>query len=186
MQALLDQLDRRSLVLVLVGVLSIVVALLGSRLIAPEFKAYKKEKRSLEIIGRLRGGQQDASGEIARLRGEVDRLSHQMHGTLPDMPLKQLEVYIMGQLQTISWENNVELVSVKPGLNQNILVFQEISLAVDVQGKYHDIHRWLWSLGNQLGFMVVKQFEITPTSFEEPNPDLKLRSNIVFYREVEK
>lgn len=185
MQALLAQLDRRNMLLIMIGTISIIVALLGSRLIAPEIKAYKKEQRSLEVIERLRGNQQDASSEIAGLRAELDELSHQMHGTLPDMPLKQLEVYIMGQLQTISWENKVELVSVKPGLNQNILVFQEISLTVDVQGKYHDIHRWLWHLGHQLGFMVVKQFEITPTSFEEPNPDLKLRTNVVFYREAD-
>lgn len=185
MQSLLEQLDRRSLTLIMVGTISVIIALLGSRLIGPEIKAQKKEKRSLELIERLQGNQLDASSEISGLRSELESLSHQIHGTLPDMPLKQLEVYIMGQLQTISWDNNVDLVSVKPGLNQNILVFQEISLTVDVQGKYHDIHRWLWHLGHQLGFMVVKQFQITPTSFEEPNPDLKLRTNIVFYREAD-
>ncbi len=186
MKELLDQVDRRQLVLLMGGLVLLIVVAIGNYLVAPEVKKYRKEVRSLEVIEGMMRNRRDASSEIADLSRQIETIRKEIHGELPEMPLKQLEAFIMGQLQKISWQNNVELNNVKPGFNQSILIFQEISLSVDVSGQYFDIHRWMWSLSQELGFMVIKQFDINPIGFVEKDPPLKLQMNIVFYREADK
>ncbi|RDH89957.1 MAG: hypothetical protein DIZ77_12145 [endosymbiont of Seepiophila jonesi] len=82
------------------------------------------------------------------------------------LPAQQMESYIIGRLQKVSWETNVELVSVKPGDGQTVQMFQESLFEVELNAGYFDFFKWLQTIGRDLGFIVIKKYGIQPLGSE--------------------
>ncbi|MCU7886113.1 MAG: hypothetical protein KZQ82_18130, partial [Candidatus Thiodiazotropha sp. (ex Lucinoma annulata)] len=112
-------------------------------------------------------------------------LAHQLHGDMAGLPAKQMESYIIGRLQKVSWETDVELISVKPGDGQRVQMFQESLFEVEIHAKYFNFFNWLQTIGRELGFIVVKKYEINTINKELSNPELKIVLTMVSYRVVE-
>jgi hypothetical protein len=100
------------------------------------------------------------------------------------LPDKQLEAFVIGRLQGISWRNHVELRGVKPGKGEVVRIFREVLFDVEVSGDYFDLFAWLQELRRELGFVVVKQFAIRPLERDKENPRLSVKLSIVSYRRV--
>lgn len=182
MEKLLEGLDARSIRMLGLGLILVLVAVLGSYSILPQFKKWKAQNQSVSVLEGVRLGQTDVQTQMSALREEIDQIRKRMRGDLPEMPLQELESYIIGRFQAVSWNTEVDLLSVRPGINTTMKRFDEISFDVEISGGYQDIYRWLWSLGQELGFVVVKNFQITPQSHSEIEPKLQAKLNIVFFQ----
>ena len=185
MDELIKQLEPRTAIMLMVAAVLLVATALGTWVIWPEVKEYRGSLNSRNTLEQLAGSGIDLEAQIAATREQVESLGHELHGDLADMPDNQMEAFIVGRLQNISWRNDVELQSVKPGKGQIVKVFEEIVFNVEITGDYFDLYAWLQDLGEELGFIVVKHFSISPLGTDKAAPRLRADLTIVSYREVD-
>ena len=184
MDRLLMETEPRVLVLLMMSVVLLVIAALGSYVIWPEFRDFRASMGTLSVLRDVTSRGDDLDRQMDVLKTSVERLDHELHGDMVNTPEKEMESFIIGRLQTISWRNNVELLRVTPGHGNTVRVFEEVLFEVIVSGGYFDIFKWLQSLDDELGFVVVKRFSLQPDGGSEAGERLKANFTIVSYREV--
>ncbi|HBC58628.1 MAG TPA: hypothetical protein DCZ03_15825, partial [Gammaproteobacteria bacterium] len=85
-----------------------------------------------------------------------------LNGELANLPTKQIESFVIGELQSISWEQDINLIGIVPSQGQDISIFSEHLFQIKLTGNFFEIANWLASVRNHLGFIVVKQFAMQP------------------------
>jgi len=184
MEALLEKTEPRTLLLGLGGVVLLLVLVMVMYLLWPQVQKYREYSRSQEILGQAAPGNAGLALQLEQVRDEVSTLSRKLHGDMAGLPAKQMEAFIIGRLQTISWDNDVRLVSVKPGVGERIQNFQERLFEIQLRARFHDFYRWLNKTGEDLGFIVVKNYRINPRGRLDLDPELDVRLTIVSYHLV--
>ena len=186
MDNLLKQLDRRQLSLIGGGILALLAIALLTYVVQPRFKEFRAARASFTLLQATSETDAGLNAQLTTLRTHVDVLERAFHGDMANLPLKQMEAFIIGRLQGISWSTDVQFMGVQPedgGLSGQ---FSELLFNVELQGRYFDIFDWLEAVREQLGFVVIKQFEITPvgpTGVAEPQ--LQVNLTMASYRWVE-
>ena len=80
----------------------------------------------------------------------------------------------------------MELASVIPGKGKKVQMFQETLFDVNVNARYFDFFNWLRTINEELGYVVVKKFEIIPQQNQgEKDPKLNITLTLVSYRMVQ-
>jgi len=184
MNKLLMETEPRVIVLVLVSTVLLAIAALGSYVIWPEFRDYRKSMSTLTVLRDVTSRGDNLEQEMAVLEMSVERLDRELHGDMVNTPEKEMESFIIGRLQTISWRNNIELLRVTPGNGSTVRVFEEVLFNVVIAGDYFDIFNWLQTLDDELGFVVVKHFDLQPAPGNNTGERLTANFTIVSYREV--
>lgn len=122
------------------------------------------------------------ASQIDIFQQQITELNQQLHGSKQRLPLNQMIVSVISQLDTIAAAHHVKLISVEPGDVEKIFIFQELPFNVVVIGKYANLFDWLDQIGRDLGPIVIKKFELTP------EPDSAMRRftlTLVSYQFVE-
>lgn len=184
MGSFIRQLEPRTAILLMIATLLLVVTVPGSYVIWPEIKQYRSSLLTRDVLQQVTNSGESLDTQIDTLKKEVESLGHELHGDLANLPDNQMEAFIIGRLQGISWRNNIELQSVRPGKGNIIKVFEEIVFKVEITGDYPDLYAWLRELGEELGFVVIKHFSIKPLDTNKPEPRLIADLTIVSYREA--
>ncbi|MEE9254445.1 MAG: hypothetical protein V3U43_05895, partial [Pseudomonadales bacterium] len=87
----------------------VVLLLLATFAIKPAWDSYSKIDRSRDLLlGVARGGQ-ELDQTIVTLQQATRILRGRIYGDIVRLPVSEMEAYIMGKLQEISWNHNVEL-----------------------------------------------------------------------------
>ena len=100
------------------------------------------------------------------------------------LPVRQIESYVVGRLQGISWGNDIELVSVEPAMGDRVEIFQEMIFNVQLSGEYTDLYQWLWEARNELGFVVIKEYGLARRDNDDDEPLLLADLSLATYRAV--
>jgi len=179
---LLNKLDARQRILLAGGSLALLMAGLFSYVLLPQIKVYRQSLESLAVLEGVASQGQAVSEQLERLSMEVNDLDQQLHGDMANLPEKQLESFVIGRLQTISWRNNVELVSIEPSLGETVQAFQESLFRVELGGSYFDLYGWLGEINEELGFVVIKEYEMQPVEDVAEDPNLAVTLTIASYR----
>ncbi len=182
MEKLLDNLEPRTVLLLMSSGILLISAALFSYVIWPEIKDYRDSQRTRTVLTRVAGSEAALDDEIAMLRSKVTSLQQELLGDTASLPDNQLEAFVIGRLQGISWRNNVQLLSVKPAKGGKIHIFHELLFDIEISGDYFDLFNWLNEMGQELGFIVVKNFAIRPLEWNKSDPRLKLELTIASYR----
>ena len=185
MSGVLDRLSVRELRLLLIGVAAIVVAGLAFGLLVPRAKAMIAAQDAVDV---LEAASQDDAALEQLLREEnttLDELRRRLYGDMANLPVRQVEAYIIGRLQEVSWDSGVELVSVEPTMGQQVQVFQELLFNVELVGTYNDLYQWLWDVRNELGYVVVKEYSLTRQDDVDDEPALSARLSLASYRTIQ-
>ncbi|MCU7922711.1 MAG: type 4a pilus biogenesis protein PilO [Candidatus Thiodiazotropha sp. (ex Dulcina madagascariensis)] len=185
MKDFLETSDPRMVGMMLGATVLLSSAVLIAYLLWPQIKAFSAVKESHNIMLNVVNSSDGLEQQIVKVKTEVDSLAHQLHGDMAKLPAKQLESYIIGRLQKISWEADVELISVKPGVGQRVQMFQESLFEVEIHAGYFNFFNWLQTIGRELGFIVVKKYEINVQGKELHDPKLKIALTMVSYRRVQ-
>lgn len=180
----LERLDDRSLLLLLVGAAALLFSAGVAYLLVPQYKALQTAMETRTNMQETVAKGKAVYGELERLADEVAELRQRVHGDMANRPLKQMESYIIGRLQKISWQHNVELRGVAPGPGRRVQMFREIVFDVELVGDYFDLVAWLRELSRQLGFVVVKEYRMRPLNTGADEPVLALNLKMVSYRLV--
>ena len=184
MDKLLANMEPRKMVLLMVSAALLVAAALGSYVIWPQARSYQQSRNTLATLESVVSQQTGLGTQLASLENEIDTLQHQLHGDMVNLPDNEMESFVIGRLQGISWRNNIELLGVRPGKGGLIQGYEEVQFDVEVAGDYFDLYTWLQELDDELGYVVVKSFDIRPLDTRAAEPRLTARLTIVSYREA--
>ena len=178
----LKKFDVRPLNLLLGGITLLITAALFSYLLWPQFKAYGTASESRSSLESVVANDNKLLETLGALRTEVHVLRQRLHGDLAALPAKEMQGYIIGRLQGISWRNQVEFVGMQPREGEPIEKFQEILFDVQLLGDYFDLYGWLRDASKELGFVVIKQYQMAPVKPDAENPQLAVKMTMAVYR----
>ncbi|MEE8427921.1 MAG: type 4a pilus biogenesis protein PilO [Gammaproteobacteria bacterium] len=184
MNELLQKIAPKTFLLSMGGIVLLVAAGLFFSMILPQFKDYRASVHSRELLETVARTSGQLDQQLIAVEQAVERLGRQLHGDMMGLPEKQLEGFIIGRLQEISWRHGIELVGVRPGRGKKVQIFQELLFDVEVSGEYFAFFDWLREVGKELGFVVVKHYVIRPIETNKPNPRLSVNLTMVSYRKV--
>lgn len=182
MDALLKQLEPRVARMLMAAVLLLSAAALGSYAIWPLLKEARETASTLTLLERVNRQGRAIDQEILAAEQRVVGLERQLHGDMADKTDHELEAFVLGRMQGISWRNNVELQSVKPAKGGKVLDFEEVKFEVRVSGQYFDLYSWIQDLNAELGFVVVKKFHLRAAPGDAIEPQLTATFTVVSYR----
>ena len=185
MDTLLKSFAPRTLIMMMGGICMLIAAALISYVLWPEFTEYRKSSYTLKSLEETVANVERLDEEIESLEKEITMLDQNLHGGMMDLPDSQMEAYIIGRLQEISWKNNIKLLGVRPAQVTTITSLEEIPFNVEVSGDYFDLYAWLQDLGTELVFVAIRHFIISPQNSAKAIPDLKASLTLVSYREAE-
>lgn len=182
----LRQVEPRSLALILMlsGFVITVAVLLY--LIKPQYQSYQEKSDSYELLSQQIDDQTQLQQIIDTERNKIRELQLQLHGEAGELPVNEIEAYLVGRLQELAWETGIELSAVRPGAAKQIMEFEELSFKVDVVGEYRNLYQWLDRIGGSLGFMLVSNYEISMVGRKNEQENLNMDVTIVFYRVADK
>lgn len=182
---LLQRYGKRELSLILLLIGLVMLAPISTYVVWPEFKKYRAVSASRATLVLATANEGELESQLDELRDVVGSLERRLHGDMANLPPKEVEAYIIGRLQAISWRNRVELVGVEPGTGEMIETFREMLFKVNLAGDYFDLYNWLRDLGEELGFVVIKQYQMSPIDRTEETPQLSAELTIAAYRTIE-
>ena len=185
MKDLLQKISLRELRILLLGLGAVLIVGLIAGLVVPKAKSVRAAQKEVELLEQAAkdGGKLDA--HLQEQYASIDELKYRLHGDMANLPVKQVEAFIIGRLQKISWNNNIELVSVKPASGDRVQTFQEILFNVRLAGHYEDLYRWLVEARNDLGYVVIKEYGMTRNDNDDENPLLLAELSLASYRAIQ-
>lgn len=181
MYELLQRFELRQIYLIAGGVLLLVGAALITRMLVPQIKDYRQAAARLEALEAVAVAAPELPLALEEIEADVAQLEQRLHGDAARLPIQQMEAYVLGRLQEISWANGIELVSVEPAATQQVLMFREVRFEVEVAGTYRELYAWLRALRSQIGFIVIKRFQIAPRDRDSDPPVLLARITMASY-----
>ena len=184
MQSYMAQIESRNLKIILGLLVFVIVAALHSFLIWPNFKEYRQLKQSHHLLQSAVSNDSNLQQDLDKITAQVQALKKRLHGDMANLPQKQFESYIIGQLQSIAWNNGVELIGVKPKKGERVDQFREILFDIDIRGDYFHIFDLLSEVGDTLGFVVIKRCSMKPDNATKGSgsPSLQVKVTIASYR----
>lgn len=182
LEQMLEKLDPRQQRLLVGGGLAMLVALLFSYVLVPQMKLYTQGLESKSVLEAAARQGQEVSLQLENLRADVEDLKRQLHGDMANLAEQQLEAFVIGRLQGISWRNNVELLSIEPATGEAVQMFNESLFKVALSGDYRDLYAWLGNINEELGFVVIKEYEMQPVEDIPADPRLEVGLTIASYR----
>ena len=182
MDELLNKTTLRELRLILLGLGAVVTAATVMSLVVPKAKALGAANREVTVLEEAAADDRELERHLDEQYARIEDLKYRLHGDMADLPVRQVESYIIGRLQRISWANDVELVSVEPATGERIQIFQELLFNVQLSGQYRDLYRWLWDARSELGFVLVKEYRLARQDNEDETPRLVADLSLASYR----
>lgn len=183
MQAILERFSARDLKLIFGGIVLLEAVALITYALWPQLQTYRAAFTSRATLEQVVARDSSLDAELTRLEQRVQTLQRKLQGDTADLPAKEVEAYIIGRLQRISWRNEVELVGVSPKQGEEIQSFKELLFEVELAGDYFDLFAWLEDAGGELGFVVVKKYEMAPIEQGKAPPRLGVKLTMALYRE---
>ena len=182
MLASLSRFGRKDLFIILSVTVLAVTSLPFTLLVLPKIKTYLEFAQTETNLSKtvVRGDQ--LNGQLKQFHSDIDLLQRRLHGDMASLPEKEIEAHVVGKLQQISWQNEIQLVGIEPSAGATIDSFHEILFRVSLAGDYLDMYRWLREVGNELGFVLIKQYEMRPIDSLEKSPRLSVILTMATYR----
>ena len=186
MREQLLEIEPGSLKLILALVAVVIATAMALYLVKPHYLDFRDKRVSYQLLHSQIDDQAQLQKAIDEERAGIRELQLQLHGEAGNMPVNEMESYLVGRLQGLAWDAGIELVGVRPGAAKRIMEFEEISFEVEVAGEYRELYRWLDSIGDALGFMLVTNYEISLANRMPDSTELNMHVTIVFYRAADK
>lgn len=185
MQELLAKIGLRELRLLLLGLGAVITVATVVSVVVPKTKALRTANSEVSVLEKAAQDSAELDRYLQEQHATIEELKFRLYGDMANLPIRQVEAYIIGRLQRISWNNNVELVSVQPVTGDRVQIFQEMLFNVELKGQYDDLYRWLWEARDDLGYVVVKEYGLKRYDDEDEFPQLLANLSLASYRAIE-
>ena len=181
---ILDQIDTKVFVPLLAGIVILSLAITTLYAIQPQVKDLRNGYLTHKDLKIIVANKDELKDQITGLENKVNKMKRKLKGDMANLPEKKMEAYIIGELQNISWNHQIDLIGVKPVEGNEIQMFQEILFKVQLAGEYFDLYSWLIDLRNQLGFIVIKNLEINKFKQNDRDSTLSMKLTIASYKHI--
>ena len=114
MLAAFDKLAVREFRMLLLGAGLVITSVAVTAALLPGAKAYRAAGNAVAVLEVANENQADLEQQLQERRTKIDELKFRLHGDMANLPPKEIESYVIGRLQKISWSNNVDLISIQP------------------------------------------------------------------------
>lgn len=185
MTAALEKMSLRELRLAILGLGAVLTTLVAVTALLPQTRALAEASKSIDTLAAAAANGPELEELLRQEDLAIGELAKRLHGDMANLPIKQVEAFVIGRLQSVSWGNNVELVGVEPAAGERVQAFQETLFRVQLTGRYKDLYHWLWDVRNELGFSVIKEFRLARRDNEDADPMLSANLSLASYRAVE-
>ena len=173
--------DRQLKLLAVCGVILLLGAAFAYGFL-PKVNELRGLLESREVLAQVSATDTGAEGEITRLNDAIESLRTRLQGDMANLPLREMESFILGRLQTISWRNNMTLVGVEPTMGETVEMYREVLFRVELTGDYFSLLEWLGDVSSELGFVVIKEFQLGVAQADPQAPVLTTRLLLAAYR----
>lgn len=181
----LHKISLRELRLLLLGVGAVVTVAVAVGFVVPKTKSLRAASSEVRILEEAAKDGAELERHLQQQHAKIEELKYRLHGDMANLPVRQIEAYIIGRLQRVSWNNDVELVSVEPATGDRVQMFQEMLFNVQLVGQYSDLYRWLWEARDDLGYVVVKEYALRRQDSADDEPRLLADLSLASYRAIE-
>ena len=185
MSQLLNQINQKTLFLMLLGFTLLMLATSSVYGILPQVKEMKSGLLKRTELQELVENKDHLDVQKVSLVESINKLKRDLRGDMANLPEKKIEAFIIGELQNISWSYEIDLIGVKPVKGSEIQMFQEILFKVQLSGDYFDLYSWLQKLRSQLGFIVIKDLELSSLNNNDVDSLLLMKLTIASYKSME-
>ena len=185
MDDFLENAEPRVIAMMMIAIVILLCTIQVMYMLWPQIKQYREVNASYISLQQTVGSDIGLKQQLKVTTQEIEQLSYKLHGDMAGLPEKQMESYIIGRLQKVSWSTGVELASVIPAQGKQVQMFQEIAFNVQINATYFDFINCLQNINQELGYIVVKKFDIHPqTGKITADPELSISLTLVSYRMV--
>lgn len=160
-KALQQQVKPQMLALLLVSLIGLTIIAGYLYLLKRPIQDFRQARQMLGLLETELQTGIPVEGQINELQQQITQLNQQLHGNSQNLPLNQMIASVIGQMDKMATSHNVKLVSVEPGNIEKIFIFQELPFHVVVTGSYFSLFDWLNQVEQNLGPIVIKEFELT-------------------------
>ena len=185
MRQQLQKISSNELRLLLIGIGVVVTAAMIVVIIVPKAKAALAAQQEVETLRITIEESVELERRLKEQHSHIEDLRYRLHGDMANLPVRQAEAFIIGRLQEVSWTNGVELIGVVPATGERVQIFQEILFNVELTGQYMNLYHWLWDVRNELGYVVIKEYQLNREDDDDGEPLLRAKLSLASYRSVE-
>lgn len=159
-----EQIQPKMLMGLLVSI--ILMTLLSSYLyvIKQPFNGFRQQQQTLTLLQDEVTTGIPLQNRIKSQQKLVKQLNTKLHGVGAGLPTNKMVPHIIGMLDKIANRHQVNLASVRPQNTESLFTFREVPFQIEISGKYFNLFAWLRDVENELGPIVIKQFDITSIS----------------------
>jgi len=182
MLAPLKKTSERDLFLILALAVTAITALFFTLFVLPQINIYRAVSRTEISLTEIVNSESSLDTQLAEMHSATASLRKQLQGDMASLPEKEIEAYVVGSLQRLSWKNNVQLVSIEPAAGHTIAPFHELLFEVKLAGNYFDMYRWLQEASIELGFVLIKQYAMKSIDESVQDPRLSVTLTMATYR----
>ena len=182
----LENVDLRQTKMIGFGAVFLSIIGLWFYMLSPVVKSYGETRKAHNVLQQVVASETDLGEQLSTERKNVEELDSRLYGDMINLPPKQMEHYVIARLQKISWNNGVEFAGVTPKQGETIETFQEMLFNVEIRGSYANLYLWFRGLAQNLGFIVIKEFEMRPVDHKQEPPKLTVRLTMATYRSIQK
>jgi hypothetical protein len=151
----------------------------------PRWRDYQKSAALQSVLSEYAAGDTDLAQQIAKHSLENEALKQRLLGDIGRLPPKQLQAYVIGKLQALSWQTGMEMVAIKPAAEGKVENFRALEFEVELTGDFFDWFAWMKKMRDDLGFITVQGYDIRTLNLTEANPNLGITLKITAYRAAE-
>lgn len=173
--------DRKELGLIIALIFFSISALAFTYVVFPKIKTYRATAQIETTLSKVVENGDLLDNQLSQLDRDVASLQRRLHGDMASLPEKEIESYVIGKLQRLSWKNDVQLIGIEPSVGETIESFRELLFRVNLSGDYHDMYQWLQDVSDELGFVLIKQYEMRPIDGSSLQPNLSVKLTMATY-----
>lgn len=182
MNDLFARLDTRQFYLLLGGAVLLAAAVMVSLLLIPQVKIYRAAKTANAGLPPVPADAAMLQAMLAERDRAITERSRQLHGDMANLPVREIEAFVIDRLQGIAWNHDVVLEGVRPSTGETVEAFREVLFELELSGRYADLFGWLQELRSELGFIVIKEYQMDRATDDDVDPELNVEMTIASYR----
>ncbi len=162
-----QQVQPRMLAILMVSLITMTLLSGYLYVLKAPIKAFTQTKQALDLLENEMQTGIPLENQITVFQQLIKELTLKLHGTSPTLPANQMIAFVIGQLDQIAEQHDIKLVSIQPEQTKSILTFTELPFRVELKGSYFNFYDWLYQIEQELGPIVIKQFEIKAANNSE-------------------
>ena len=159
-KTLQQQVQPRMLAIVLISLVLLIIIAGYLYVIKKPLQALRQSEKTLYLLDNELQTGVPLESQIVSYQKLVEQLGKDLKGTGPQLPLNQMIASIIGQLDIIADHHKVKLISIKPGITEQIFTFQVLPFYVELSADYFSLYNWLRELEKELGPILIKKFKL--------------------------